>query len=145
MPFFFRLCTVGLLALSLGLAACDSSDEEEGEDTDFEVGCDDPGAITIPIEATATYLRTAGSDEADPAQAFSLSSLGLQPGERIRVERLGEFQWRAEQHPDSVSYGVAAVFSSDDVPLDRSERARVPGAINAGNDYVTRPSFRSGA
>lgn len=147
MPFFFRLCTVGLLALSLGLTACDSSEDEEGEegeDTDYAIGCDDPEAITIPIPPTATYLRTAPSDNAPPTQPVRLSDVGLQPGDRIRVERLGEFQWRALQHPDSVLYGVVAVFSSDDVLLDRSERARIPGAIDVGRDYVTRPSYRDG-
>jgi hypothetical protein len=137
--FHFGLAIV--LALSFTLTACDSgSDEEEGADTDPAIGCDDAGAISVQVLPRATYLR---SDNAEPAQAFRLSDAGLQPGTRVRLERLGEFQFR-DIDPDLVSTRIVAVFSSDDVLLDRTERARVPGAIDAGSDFVTRPTFGSG-
>jgi hypothetical protein len=141
-----RFCLLTLLAFALTLTACDSgSDEEEGEDTEPAIGCDDPGAITLQVPPRATYLRASTTDEATPAPAYRLDELGagLQPGTTVRTQRLGEYQFR-DIHPDSVRYRMVAVFSSDDTLLDRTLRERVPGAIDAGDDYTTQPSHRDG-
>ena len=132
------------LVLLLALAACDGA-QEEGIDTDPALGCDAPDAATVGIEPTATYLLTREEDEARPAQAVPLADLGVGPGSRVRVERLGEFQFRARLNPDSVSYGAVAVFSSSRTLRDRAERVRVPGALDAGDDYVTAPTLGEGA
>jgi hypothetical protein len=140
--FHFGLAIV--LALSFTLTACDSgSDEEEGADTDPAIGCDDAGAITIQVPPRATSPRASPPDRATPAQPSRLADLGdgLEPGTAVRVQRLGEYQYR-DIHPDSVRYRMVAVFSSDDTLLEKTERARVPSAIDAGEDYVTRPSHR---
>ena len=137
-----HLCLVVLLALSFTLTACDSSrEEEEGEDTDPAVGCNDAGAITLQVPPTATYLRTSANDEAAASQPVRLAGIDLQPGDRIRAERLGEYQFR-DIHPDSVRYGIVAVFSSDTQLLGRDVLNRVPGAIDAGEDAVTPFAFR---
>lgn len=130
-------------SLMFTLTACDGGSEgEEGEDTERAVGCDDPGAATIPIGATATYLRTADSDNATDAVPVRLSDVGLEPGDRIRIERLGEFQTRASAHPDSVNYRAAAVFSTSSELAASSVSSRVIGALDAGEDYETVRSYR---
>lgn len=136
--------TSALVVVLLTVAACDSA-REEGLDTEPAPGCDDPGAATVAVEPTATYLLTRDEDEARSARAVPLADLGVEPGSRVRVERLGEFQFRARLDPDSVSYGVTAVFSTSRTLLDRDERERVPGALDAGDDYVTAPTLGEGA
>lgn len=143
-----HFCLAATLALSLTLTACDSGSkpgDNEGLDTEPAIGCNDPGAITLPVPPRSTYLRTSPTDESDPAPAYRLAGLGtgLQPGTTIHLERLGEYQYR-DIDPDSVRYRIIAVFSATDTLLARSQRARVPGAIDAGADFVTMPSFRDG-
>lgn len=148
------LATLISISISFAFVACDTGSIEReddpppvtGEDTAPAVGCEEDTAIELQVPPTATFLRVAPSDLTLPAPAYRLAELGagLVPGTRIRVERLGEYQFR-DIHPDSVRFGILAVFSSDATLLDRSERERVPGAIDAGDDFTSRPSFRDNA
>lgn len=139
MPRLYALLILAL-ALPFTLTACDNNlDDGVGLDTTPAVGCESADAVVLPAGPTTTFLRTAPTDEADPVRPVRLVDLGLQPGDRFRAERLGEFQFR-NIDPDSVRYGLLAVFSSDATLLDRIERERVPGAISAGRDYVSPPT-----
>ena len=126
-----------LTASALTLPACDSGEEKEGLDTEREIGCDDPEAIAFRVRPKATYLRTASTDRAEEAPAYRLSDRGLAPGDSLNLQRLGEYQYRTPTDPDSVRYGILAVFSSTSTLLDADQPNRVPGAIDAGEDYVT--------
>jgi PKD repeat protein len=87
------------------------------------------------LDPRATYLHTNQDDSAN-ARAFRLSDLGVEPTETVRITRLGDFENGQEQ-----AFGLTAVFSTNDTLLPRSERDRVPGAVDAGDDFVTSPTF----
>jgi hypothetical protein len=128
-----------LFALLLLIAACDSSDTgETGLDTQPDLTCASAEATRIYVPPKATYLRTSERDNNLGAQAsvpVRLADLGIQPGDQLRLERLGEFQYNS-QHPDLVFFGMLAVFSSTSELLPFNERYRVPGAIVAGAAYA---------
>lgn len=93
----------------------------------------------LPVNPRATYLHTAIPDaNALPAVAIDLTALGLQPGDPIRLERLGAFA-PGGSFPDQQS--MIGVFSSTDTLDPATESHRVPGAIDAGTDVLSLPTF----
>ncbi|MGV3724311.1 MAG: hypothetical protein ACO1SX_25735 [Actinomycetota bacterium] len=93
----------------------------------------------LPVNPQATYLHTANADaNALPAVAIDLNALGLQPGDPIRLERLGAFA-PGGSFPDQQS--MIGVFSSTDILDPATATHRVPGAIDAGADVLSRPTF----
>jgi hypothetical protein len=101
-----------------------------------------PGAVQaqelIPVDPQATYLHTNADPGALSAVGIDLSALGLQPGDPIRLERLGGFA-PGGGFPDQQS--LVGVFSSTDVLLSSTDPHRVPGAIDTGTEVVTLPTF----
>lgn len=93
----------------------------------------------LPVNPRATYLHTANADaNVLPAVAIDLSALGLQPGDPIRLERLGAFT-PGGSLPDQQS--LIGVFSSTDQLDPRTFTHRVPGALEAGMDVVSIPTY----
>jgi hypothetical protein len=93
----------------------------------------------LPVNPQATYLHTANADaNALPTVAINLSALGLQPGDPIRLERLGDFA-PGGSFPDQVS--MIGVFSSTDILDPATDTHRVPGAIDAGTNVFSLPTF----
>ena len=101
----------------------------------------DPAVVGATIQASqgiiprATYLHAREENDL-AATPFLLSDLGVQPGETVRIERLGDYDNGGEQ-----VFGMTAVFSVNDTLLAASERDRLPGAVDAGSDFVTSPTF----
>jgi hypothetical protein len=70
--------------------------------------------------------------------AIDLAAMGFQPGDAVRLERLGLF----DNGPQAEIFGsLLGVFSSTNVLLPGSSAHRVPGAIEAGSDFVSACSF----
>jgi hypothetical protein len=129
------------LLLILLVAGCDQSDTEEtGLDTTPAIGCEGGDEMRIYVPPKATYLRVSQQDRtsgAGDAIPHRLADLGIAPGDQLRLERLGEFQFNSH-HPDLVYYGLLVLFSATDELLPYSERHRVPGALAAGESHETR-------
>jgi subtilisin-like proprotein convertase family protein len=85
------------------------------------------------IDPRATYLHTASDDPNDPG-GWPIWQFGFQPGDLMRLERLGDF----DNGPGGDIYtNLFAVFSASTVILPPSEPHRVPDAIDAGPNAVT--------
>jgi len=111
--------------------------------------------VTIKIDSLQTYLvpdvndvssipLPPPSDIADDSPAIDLSLYNINPGDSIRLERLGDFRLNAGLPEFD---GMIGVFSSSNsisgipspivTPLDPN---RVGGALEAGVDFVTEPT-----
>jgi formylglycine-generating enzyme required for sulfatase activity/tRNA A-37 threonylcarbamoyl transferase component Bud32 len=100
------------------------------------------GAVTIPIDPRATYLRSAwNDDQVLPARAIDLAALGIHPGDRIRLERIGT--WGSYVGGD-ITTSMIGVFSASDVLLPPREVHRVADAIEAGIDIRTHVASEDG-
>jgi hypothetical protein len=97
--------------------------------------------IAIKTDPRGTYLRT-NFDNAPAAVPIALAGLGLKPGDRISITRLGDFNCHSSC--GDLSTGMIAVFSSSNLLLASDQAHRVPGAIDAGVDIVTSRTFFSG-
>jgi hypothetical protein len=95
-------------------------------------------ATTVSIDSRRTYLRTSSDPGALAAVAMELVELGLTAGDTVGLTRLGAFDCGAPCIDDRV--GMIAVFSSSNTLLASSQLHRVPGAIDAGVDFVTQPT-----
>jgi len=93
-------------------------------------------ASIFSIDPAATYLLT-NNDAAPNATAFGLASLGVQAGDFIRLERLGNFDYNLGQDNGT---SLVAVFSSSSELLATSELNRVVGALKAGDAFATGPT-----
>lgn len=94
--------------------------------------------LSVPLDSKACYLHVAASDSANPAPATPLSALGAMPGQSLRIVGKGDI----DNGPSTDSVlSLLGVFSSSPVLLPPSAAHRVPGAIDAGDDFVTAPTF----
>jgi hypothetical protein len=91
------------------------------------------------IDPTNTYLRTDDSDDAGDAQAIDLGQLGIPPGDRVGLSRLGDYEKQGEG-----GRGMIGVFSGSDTLAASDQRNRVVDAIDAGSDIRTEETFRDG-
>ena len=92
----------------------------------------------VVIDPRATYLRV-NNDRAWNAIPISLASLGVQPGDTIFLEKIGDCNFTAdyETSSDNVGPKVIGVFSGSAALTPHTDRYRVTGAIKAGQDYAT--------
>jgi hypothetical protein len=97
-------------------------------------------AATAAIDPKATYLHTNG-DPALDAPAIALDTLGVAPGDFIRITRLGK--WDNGPQGD-IFTSLMGVFSSSATLLPPSQPHRVPGALDVGLDFLTAPTFDGG-
>ena len=132
-----------LFAAILVSSGCDSTEmgTDPREDDLFEPGCDVSTAINV--RPKGTYLRYNDDDPDDPT-IIRLADVGVGPGMSLALERFGEYQYRINSDASDVRREMAAVFSSSNTLLRGSELNRVSGALDAGEDYVSRPSLGDG-
>ena len=115
------------------------------------VGCSDDESVTevkqsktifinfFKINPLATYLHVC-SDPGDPwyddgalnAQPILLADYNIVPGDSLKFDVIGDFF-----NGNNPRSRVIAVFSSSETLLNGSETQRVPGALEAGEDFVT--------
>jgi hypothetical protein len=97
--------------------------------------------VFFPIDPARAYLRTCSDPAGLPRpgiEIIDLDAAGFAPGDRIRVQAVGDFSFFDEPGPEDGNLAIA-VFSSDGVVLaDRDARHRVPGAI--ASDAPTFPT-----
>lgn len=106
-------------------------------------GGSDAKDITLDINPRQTYLRTS-NDQAVDAPAVSLANLGYDPGEEVCFRVIGDFSLVETYYASERGTGyLTAVFSSSNVLRPDTERYRVSGAIDAGNDVFTLDTDRN--
>ena len=93
---------------------------------------------TFFVDSRRTYLRT-NSDSSLDALKIDLALLGIVPGNVIRLERLGAWDC-GNPCIDNVT-AMGGVFSAGTVLSATNQAHRVPGAIDAGADVFTGPTF----
>lgn len=98
------------------------------------VGVGGSWAAVVSIVSRAAYLHTRNDSAADAAP-LALADFGLQEGDVIRLERLGDYDCGGPCVDDRTN--MIAVFSASDVLLAPSLLNRVADAIDAGDDVVT--------
>ena len=98
------------------------------------------GAAVIPVDSTATYLRTNDDPGATDSIPIELASLSLAAGDTIRLQVLGDYSFELGNTPDEVTR-LIAVFSSSVSMLSSENLDRVPGAIDSGADVETSNTF----
>ncbi|NBC32837.1 MAG: beta-propeller fold lactonase family protein [Alphaproteobacteria bacterium] len=121
-----------------GAAPPPDPDPEPDPDPDPGVG---PGpAIAEPLSPNATFLRVADADNgAEGPLVLDLAEIGYTAGDVLRLSTLGDFARSASFSDDADT--LVGLFSTTDTLLDGGERARVPGAIDAGEDVESSPTF----
>lgn len=92
---------------------------------------------TISLHPRSTFLHTR-QDSALNAVSIALADLGIQPGDVIRLDALGDFDYGPGE---DTGLNMIAVFSSSNVLLASNFLNRVPGAIDAGEDYFTQCTY----
>ncbi|GMG81721.1 hypothetical protein LNKW23_09340 [Paralimibaculum aggregatum] len=139
------------------VVAIEDDDENEGDETftlDVTVTAGTVGNDPeTPIFATATiidddqdfalaavngtYLRVDPEfDEAAAPTVVDLAALGFGPGDSLALNAVGDFSFGPGE-PEA-PFDLLGVFSSDGVVLeDQTLLARVPGAIDAGEDVIS--------
>jgi hypothetical protein len=102
---------------------------------------------TVSLDPTGTYLRTNEDPSAAGCRIVDLLGCGIEPGDTLRIDRGGAFEYHCtpeypEGHPDDPDgLGTLCVFSSSNILLPSDNAARVPGALDAGDDCVTPPTL----
>jgi hypothetical protein len=95
--------------------------------------------VSVRLDPRHTYLRRNNDPAPEPA-AFPLATLGIAPGQLVRLRRLGDF----DNGPGGDTFGTTiAVFSNGETLLPATVQARVPGALEAGCDVATAATWFS--
>jgi len=97
-------------------------------------------AVIIPIPPRSAFLRASQDTVTDPV-ILTLATLGIAPGDLIRIRVQGEFTFNTA---NVISRNSVAVFSSSATLLASNLQQRVPGAIEAGVDFISAPTFNGG-
>lgn len=97
-------------------------------------------AHAIPIRIDALSAFYLASEESPPAAlALDLSSIGAVEGDTLVFNPFGDFaRYVGAIENDST---LAGLFSSSNVLLGPTELHRVPGAIDAGDDFIMDPTW----
>lgn len=96
----------------------------------------------VELDPRATFLRTNTDPYAIDAQPIRILSLGLHPGDWIRLEVHGDFSPRNTAGAiDDTDRNLIAVFSATETLLPGSNAFRVSGAIDAATDHLTPPTY----
>ncbi len=97
---------------------------------------------TLTLNPKATYFRTNSDNGALQAVPIELGPLGIAPGDILRLTRLGDY--RPRPGVADASRTQVGVFSSSTTLLAANVEHRVPGAIAAGEPFVTANTFFGG-
>jgi hypothetical protein len=98
----------------------------------------------VPVDPSATYLLTNNDPGAEGTAPINLALLGLQPGDHVIFQALGDLCYYA---PDCSIFNVppptmVAVFSTNSTLLSSGLLNRIPGAIGGvGTPVFTGPTF----
>lgn len=92
------------------------------------------------VDPRATYLRV-NTDNALNAAPIDLFAIGITPGDTISLTRLGDYARGNPPFDSDIYMDLSGVFSSSNVLGPAGDLHRVTGAIDAGTDLFTPPTF----
>jgi len=99
-----------------------------------------PVDTLIFINPKSTYLKLSNDSGALNAVGINLNDLGLIDLDHIVLQQKGDY----DNGPNGDTYiGMSGVFSVNDSLLESTQQNRVPGAINAGEDFSTHNTYYS--
>ena len=106
-------------------------------------GGNDTKSAFVTVNPRQAYILTSGDDLQDlNAPAVRLSDIGLAPGQPACFRAEGDFITGPNARASKRGTGVVgAVFSRTSDLLNGDNRDRVTGAIDAGPDFTTVPTF----
>jgi hypothetical protein len=94
--------------------------------------------LDVPLGPQDGYLRLSPGDSAVDATPLALSALGAVPGQSLLLAGFGDM----DNGPASDSIlSLIGVYSSSPVLLATSLQHRVPGALEAGPEFVSSPTL----
>ncbi len=96
---------------------------------------------SFPLNPRATYLRTNNDSPLAPL-ILDLGSLGLAPGDWLRIESTGGFRYINGGQDNYRS--LIAVFSASATLLATNVQQRVPDAIAAGPEFTSGGTYSGG-
>lgn len=94
--------------------------------------------IYYGMNVKASYLKAHGADSPTAPLVIKLADLGIAAGNKVKLSRIGAYS-DITQLQDGDQTKLTGVFSSSSTILDKGNRYRVQGAINAGTDINTAP------
>jgi hypothetical protein len=89
------------------------------------------------VSPRSAFLRTIDNDAPEPPLILDLQALGIAPGSRVLLERLGSYSFVPTPPEDGLR--IIGVFSSSTTLLATNVQFRVPGAIGVGIDFQSQP------
>ncbi|UCG52701.1 MAG: S8 family serine peptidase, partial [Candidatus Latescibacterota bacterium] len=95
----------------------------------------------VNLDPRMTYLHICDDPGTQPAMIVRLVDLGIKPGDVLCLDAEGRFGTGSGSEVEDRAMGV---FSSSNVLRAAGNLHRVPGAIDAGEDYATAPTFHCG-
>lgn len=102
----------------------------------------DPGdPYVVDLDPRATFKRVDEGDEVPAPEPVALADLGVQPGDTLTLRTTGNYVIGPSNRERCTVIGV---FSRSREVRERTRRERVPGAVNAGEDYTTVDTLNSG-
>ncbi len=96
---------------------------------------------SFPLNPRATYLRTNNDSPLAPL-ILDIGSLGLAPGDWLRIESTGGFRYISGGQDNFRS--LIAVFSASATLLATNVQQRVPDAIAAGPEFTSGGTYSGG-
>jgi len=97
--------------------------------------------VPYVLNTKSSYLRANPADAPKDPIVIPLADLGAVPGDRLRLTRFGTYS-DVLALKDGTSTALTGIFSSSSTVLASNQRARVPGARNAGSDISTAPYWQ---
>jgi len=97
---------------------------------------------TISVSPSLTFFLT-NNDPVGPSIPIDLLSIGLNPGDIIRLEQLGDFAAVGPQSADTAAL-MMGVFSASNMLLSSSTLNRVSDAVDAGNEFASPITYFGG-
>ncbi|MEX2209175.1 MAG: hypothetical protein WEF50_23405 [Myxococcota bacterium] len=107
------------------LAFCGPFFDEQGTD------------LFYGMNSKSAYLRVDAKDKAAAPLAISLAEIGAVPGDTLQLSAVGTYS-DANELRDGTDRKLSGVFSTSDTVLAAGQRARIPGAIDAGANVGTK-------
>ena len=94
--------------------------------------------LSEPLDSQEGYLRLSSNDSGVDSAPVALSALGALPGQSLRMRGFGDMD---NGPAGDTILSLLGVYSSSSTILGPSLQFRIPGALEAGPDFVSAPTL----
>ncbi len=95
-------------------------------------------SLNVALGSQDGYLRLSPNDSGADSTPVALSALGAVPGQSLRMRGFGDMD---NGPAGDTILSLIGVYSSSSVILPPSNQFRIPGALEAGPEFVSAPTF----